>query len=136
MPYDERWLADLLAKGQVRLAGSGVPGDRALHGSDTPGIARPQLSEAVFQAAVIELAKASGWMVWHAYSAKKSAAGYPDLTLARAGCPLICAELKTDTGQLTKAQQAWLAALAGSTGVVSAVWRPSMWEEICRELRG
>jgi hypothetical protein len=95
-----------------------------------------QLSEAVFQAAVIELAKQHGWLCWHAYSAKKSAAGYPDLTLAKAGYPLICAELKTDTGQLTRAQQAWLAAIEGSTGVVSAVWRPAQWSEIVERLRG
>jgi hypothetical protein len=45
-------------------------------------------------------------------------------------------ELKTDVGQLTQAQEAWLAALAGSTGVVAATWRPSMGEDICRTLRG
>jgi VRR-NUC domain len=96
----------------------------------------PLVSEKAFQAAVVRVAKEAGYLCWHAYSAKKSAAGYPDLTLAKAGVPLILAELKTDTGELTRAQEAWLAALAGSTGVVAATWRPSMWEEICRELRG
>jgi hypothetical protein len=98
----------------------------------------PAMSEAVFMAAVIKLAQEHGWMVWHAYSAKKSTAGYPDLTLTHpgGGRPLLMIETKTDVGECTKAQEAWLAALAGSTGVVSACWRPSMWSEIVEQLRG
>jgi VRR-NUC domain len=104
-----------------------------------------QLSEAVFQAAVIELAKASGWMVYFTKDSRRSPSGFPDLVLApdpsQAGAhpqerPLYAVELKTDTGQLSQAQEAWLTALQGSTGVVSAVWRPSQWTEIVEQLRG
>jgi VRR-NUC domain len=137
--YDERWLAEVLARGHVRLAGPGVPGERALHGSDTPAIARPHLSEAVFQRAVMELAKACGYsFCYHTYRSTKSMGGFPDLVLAHREPGHVCyaVELKTDTGQCTKAQEAWLAALAGSTGVVAATWRPSQWEEIIAQLRG
>jgi len=143
MPYDERWLADLLAKGQVRLAGSGVPGDRALHRSDTPAIARPHLSERAFMQAVLRLAKDAGWtFAYHTHNSRRSPVGFPDLILAHRnalherGWPIWAVELKTDTGEVTPAQQAWLDALAGSRNVVSAVWRPSMWEEIVEQLRG
>ena len=47
-----------------------------------------------------------------------------------------CGLIQTDAGQVTAAQAAWLTALAGCTGVVSAVWRPSALEAICATLRG
>jgi hypothetical protein len=120
----------------ARAVGSGVAGSRGLDGGDTPAIARPHLSEAAWQAAVIELAKTCGYLVYFTKDSRRSPSGYPDICCAKAGAPLILAELKTDTGQLTRAQEAWLAALAGSTGVVSAVWKPSMWTEIVEQLRG
>lgn len=42
----------------------------------------------------------------------------------------------TDTGQVTLAQQAWLNALAGCSGVVAEVWRPSALQDIAERLRG
>ena len=95
-----------------------------------------QVTEAVFQTAIRRLAQQHGWLYYHTYLSKKSAEGYPDVTLAKIGAPLILAELKTITGQLTKAQEAWLEALAGSTGVVSCVWRPTDLEAIVKLLRG
>jgi hypothetical protein len=94
-----------------------------------------QLSEAAFMAAVVRLAKQHGWMVYHTWSSKKSPEGFPDLVCARAGSPLLAIETKTDTGQVTKAQQAWLEALGQCTGVVSEVWRPAMLREVVERLR-
>ena len=102
------------------------------------GIHRPQappVSEKAFQAAVIRLAKQHGWMAYHTWSSKRSPEGFPDLVLARAGSPLYGVELKSNTGQVTLAQQAWLDALAGCTGVVSATWRPKDLEHIVAQLR-
>lgn len=96
----------------------------------------PVLAEAVFQAAVVQLAKDCGWLVYFTKDSRKSPSGYPDLTCAKAGQPLVIAELKTDTGQVTPAQAAWLEALAGCTGVVAEVWRPRDMEEIMQRLRG
>ena len=45
-------------------------------------------------------------------------------------------ELKTDAGQVTLAQQAWLEALAGCTVVVAETWRPAQLEAIIEKLRG
>lgn len=96
------------------------------------------LSEAAFMQAIVRLARAHGYLAYHTYSSKRSPEGFPDLVLAHpgAGRPLIMSELKTNTGQLTKAQEAWLEALAGSTGVVSCVWRPTDLEAIVKLLRG
>ena len=98
--------------------------------------APPVLGEAVFQAAVIQLAKDCGWLCYFTKDSRKSPSGYPDLTLAKVGQPLYTVELKTDVGIVSEAQAAWIQALAGSTGVVAEVWRPSMLEDICKKLRG
>jgi hypothetical protein len=102
------------------------------------GIHRVQVqpvSEKAFQAAVIRLAKQHGWMAYHTWSSKRSPEGFPDLVLAKAGYPLYMVELKTDTGQVTPAQQAWLDALGGCTGVVAEVWRPADLDAIVTRLR-
>jgi hypothetical protein len=106
-----------------------------LAGAQPPTVAQP-LSEAVLQAAVIAVAKTAGYLVYFTKDSRRSPSGFPDLVCAKAGAPLILAELKTDVGACTKAQEAWLTALAASTGVVSAVWRPHMWQEIVERLRG
>ena len=94
------------------------------------------VSEATFMAAVVRLARQYGWMAYHTHNSKRSPEGFPDLVLARAGSPLYAVELKINTGQVTPAQAAWLEALAGCTGVVAEIWRPSGWEEIVERLRG
>jgi hypothetical protein len=96
---------------------------------DTP------LSEAAFMSAITRLARANQWMVYHTHNSKRSPEGYPDLTLAKPGEPLIFAELKTLTGQLTKPQEAWLATLAATSGIVTALWRPTDLEAIVNLLR-
>lgn len=93
------------------------------------------VSEKVFQAAVIRLAKQCGYLVHFTKDSRRSPEGYPDLTLAKAGQPLYVCELKREDGQVTLAQQAWLTALGACTGVVAECWRPSMVEEICQRLR-
>jgi hypothetical protein len=97
------------------------------------------VSEKAFQHAVMRVAREAGYtFAYHTYRSTKSMGGFPDLVLAHRepGHPLYVCELKTDTGQLSQAQEAWLKALAGSTGVVSAVWRPAQWQEIVEQLRG
>ena len=97
------------------------------------------VSERAFQAAVVRLAKQYGWLHYFTWSSKRSPEGFPDLVLAhpdpRRDTPLIVAELKREDGQCTPAQAAWLAALAGCSGVVAEVWRPSMLEAIVAQLR-
>ena len=65
--------------------------------------------------------------------APQSAPGFPDLTMVRRG-KLVFAELKTEKGNLTKAQAWWLAGLKQAHPHVY-LWRPSDWREIEEVLR-
>lgn len=97
------------------------------------------MSEDDFKARVMQYAKLQGWLVNHARPARRANggwataiegdAGLPDLTLARDGV-LLLAELKSDTGRPTDAQQKWLAA-AGPHG---RLWAPRDWNAIVSEL--
>lgn len=85
-----------------------------------------------FQSAVIELAKLRGWRVYHTRDSRKSAPGFPDLTLVRAG-RLVFAELKAGS-ELTPAQGDWLRAFRAVPGVEAYLWRLADWAEIERTL--
>jgi len=94
----------------------------------------PGISERRFQAQIVQLARLCGWLVYHTHDSRRSAAGFPDLVLCRAGPlfeggELLFAELKTDRGKLTRGQEIWLAALRAA-GLRAVLWRPSMWKEI------
>lgn len=87
------------------------------------------MSEAVLQAAIVECARALGWMVYHPYDSRRSAAGYPDLTMVNGHAGVgrvIFAELKTDKGALTVAQHDWLVEIM-CTPAEAYIWRPADW---------
>lgn len=99
-------------------------------------------SEREFQRAVIDYAHATRWTVFHVHDSRrevvrqdgarhmigdKEAAGFPDLVLARDR--VVYAELKSESGRLSKAQLRWLGVLE-TAGQESYVWRPSMWPQI------
>jgi len=97
-----------------------------------------RVTEADFTATVIELAHYRHWHVTHFRpawtergwrTAIQGDTGFPDLVLARRGV-IIIAELKTEKGRVTRAQQAWAAAI----GDCYRLWRPSMMDLITREL--
>jgi hypothetical protein len=101
----------------------------------------PDVSEADFQRAVIELAKLRGWRVWHDNDSRRNAAGFPDLIMVRRG-RLVLAELKAQRGRLRPEQDGWLRDLAiveaeaeGTGAVAERLWRPSDWSEIQAVLR-
>ena len=88
-----------------------------------------------FRAAITELAELEGWRVYHVKNVKgqlrnETAVGFPDLVMARADIAIF-AELKTETGRISKEQALWLAALPRST----YIWRPSDWDAIVKVLR-
>ena len=91
------------------------------------------MSEADFQRAVIDMARLHRWLVYHTQDSRRSAPGFPDLTMVRDG-KVIFAELKTDKGQLTEDQYLWLIELEAAQ-VKVFVWRPSDWREIEEILR-
>ena len=93
------------------------------------------MTERELQSNVTRLAKQEGWLCFHVVDAKRSAPGYPDLTLAR-GSRLIFAELKSETGRLRPEQIDWLDTLA-ETGNEIYTWRPEDWpDRIIEALRG
>jgi hypothetical protein len=92
------------------------------------------VTEAELQSSVLDLAGHRGWLSYHVFDSRRSAAGFPDLTLVR-GDRLIFAELKREGRHPTPAQRAWLAALGTVTAVESHLWRPSTWPDIERALR-
>lgn len=111
-------------------------------------------------AVVIKYAQLRGWMHYHTHDSRRSAEGFPDLVLVR-GDQLIFAELKSEKGKTTPAQDTWLMALenvattshqqAGAIleewgGVGSEpcshapvlhvfIWRPSDWTSIEQVLK-
>ncbi len=81
------------------------------------------ISEKEFLQQVIDLAHLTGWLCYHTHDSRRSCKGFPDLILVR-GTQLLAAELKSEKGRLSPAQQQWLDALSAA-GVEVAVWRPS-----------
>jgi Holliday junction resolvase len=93
----------------------------------------PAISEAEFQAQVVELAKLWGWRAYHTFDSRKSVAGFPDLILIR-GERLLAVELKTDKGDTTPEQTDWLMAFGRVTDCTSFLWKPAFWRQIEKEL--
>lgn len=86
------------------------------------------LSEKAWLQQVRSLARAQGWMTYHPLSSQGSEPGWIDLVCLKPPV-LVCAELKTDVGRVTPAQQRWLTGLQQVERVHSALWRPSDWDE-------
>lgn len=92
----------------------------------------PRMSEAAFQALVIELAQHRGWVVAHFRPAivggrhmtpvAADGAGFPDLCMAHRHHGVIFAELKAARGRLSVDQQLWQAVLTAA-GARHHVWR-------------
>lgn len=95
-------------------------------------------TERQFQDAVIELARALGYLVHHVRPALNRRGrwstplqghpGFPDLVLARPG-RLILAELKSERGHLSPWQDEWLAVLTTCPGIEVYVWYPRDWHD-------
>lgn len=109
-----------------------------------------RISEAELQAAIVEYAQRSGWLVnwipdWMFSLAVKSMArgrrgdrqwsppGFPDLVLMqglrdqREPVRLIFVELKSEKGVFREPQQDWLLALIRVPGIEVYAWRPEDW---------
>ena len=85
------------------------------------------MTEAQLQAAVVQLAKVLGWMVYHTHDSRKSEPGFPDLVLVHpAKRRLLFYELKSENGYLTAAQREWLNAL-NLAGAEALLYGPEDW---------
>lgn len=84
-------------------------------------------TEKQLQTAITAAAKRGGWLIYHTYFSRGSQPGYPDLHLVHPGLGIsIFRELKTQSGQTSAFQKAWLAALTAA-GHDAGVWRPIDW---------
>lgn len=106
------------------------------------------MTEAEFQAQVVQLAGLCGWRVMHvrkaigrrggqrAWQTTTSIKGWPDLFLfhPRRG-ETFAAELKSDTGTVSAEQREVLADL-NAAGVPADVWRPRDWDVVEAVLTG
>ncbi len=77
---------------------------------------------------VVQLARLYGRLAYHTHDSRRSAAGFPDLTLVR-GRRLLFAELKREAGRTTAEQDGWREALR-EAGQEAYLWRPSDWPSI------
>jgi hypothetical protein len=91
------------------------------------------MAERDFTRQIRELAQIFGWRRYHTWLAAHSTAGYPDECLVKPP-RLVFAELKSDAGKATPAQQEWLDDLAQCTTIETFVWRPSMIDQIAQLL--
>lgn len=103
-----------------------------------------RMSEADFQSAVCDLAHLEGWKVAHFRKVRvqrsdgsvywetpvaEDGKGWLDLVFARAGSPILIAELKVGSNTPTPEQWEWIHLLR-ATGNDVRVWYPSDWQEI------
>ncbi len=92
------------------------------------------ISEKAFMQQVIDLAHLYQWMIYHPYDSRRSAPGYPDLALChKARGEYFLAELKTEKGRLSTAQQRWIDALQAAS-IECHVWRPADFDAIVGRL--
>ena len=103
----------------------------APHRSRTP----PALTEEQWLAQVRALATQHDWLTYHPLRSQGSEPGWPDLACLKPP-RLVLAELKTDRGRLTPAQQHWLTALQQVTTIATHLWRPEHWETVVQVLVG
>ena len=89
------------------------------------------MTEKQFQTQIVMVAKANGWICYHAYDARRSEPGFPDLVLVRDR--VLYREIKTNTGRVSPAQKNWGDALT-KAGADFAIWRPRDLKTIVKEL--
>lgn len=88
---------------------------------------RARQTEAEFQSAIVDAARALGWLCVHFPRMQGNPSGWPDWIMLRDGRWLVV-ELKREDGKLSRHQRDWLERLAAH-GAETYVWRPSMWDE-------
>lgn len=92
-----------------------------------------RIGESQLQAAIVELAKLEGWLVFHPMPVQNQSGrwrtalqgdrGFPDLVLAHKDRGVIFVELKSTIGRVSEYQQLWIDTLK-QAGAEVYVWRP------------
>jgi hypothetical protein len=84
------------------------------------------MTERQLQEAVVALARLHGWLVYHTFDSRRSQGGFPDLVLARSRTGVVFAELKTEKGRVSPAQDLWARTITAA-GAKVYLWRPQDW---------
>lgn len=103
------------------------------------------ITEKQFESQVKGLAKVFGWLYYHTWRSIHSPAGFPDCVMVRPP-RLIFAELKTEKGKVSPAQDEWLDILIQlrqsipyhNSYIINPevyLWRPSDFDRITEILR-
>ena len=88
------------------------------------------MTEKDFQGQLIALVDMLGGLAYHTYDSRRSAAGFPDLTIVTRDRRVIFAELKAGKRQPTDDQWAWLRALPDHSAYL---WRAHTdWDDAAR----
>jgi len=108
--------------------------------ADARSVLNSELKEKDFQRVVIEFAERMGWRIHHTRPALNRRGqwstplqgdpGFPDLCLVRSsnvGGRVVFAELKSEKGVTSGAQERWLEQLRLSGQVEVYLWRPRDW---------
>ncbi len=118
------------------LAGSSNQGRITVHGlGDAGSSPAPAANREAFTYQVLKLARILGWRRAHfrpALTAKGwrtavsgDGSGFPDIVLAKAGFPIVFAEIKGAKGSLSPEQRVWRDVLLACPGCRYFVWRPA-----------
>ena len=91
------------------------------------------MTEKDFQAQLVALVDMLGGLAYHTYDSRRSAHGFPDLTIVTRDRRLIFAELKVAKRQPTDHQWAWLRALPNHQAYL---WRDTDWDAAARIIQG
>lgn len=116
----------------TRASGVAPRSESTLRGGDaTPATSAPlgsrvlaslaDVSEKTWQSQVVQLAKTLGFKTFHPFDSRRSAQGWPDLSLVRDR--LVLLELKTEKGKLSDFQREMIRSLVAA-GVETYVLRP------------
>ena len=89
------------------------------------------ITEKEFQDQIIELARYTGYLVYHDQDSRRSEPGFPDLCLVGDRC--IFLEVKRQNGVVSRAQVDWITRLV-KAGIIARVVRPSDWDWIQQAL--
>ena len=104
------------------------------------------ISEAEFQQSVVEFLESMGYVVWYARdSRRQQLESWVDVWAIKAGRPMICWEIKTQTGRLRPerwrkgrripGQAEVLGILARVPGVWAMCLRPAEWDAVVERLK-
>jgi len=82
------------------------------------------VTEAEFQAAILEMAQRLGWLCYHVYDSRRSVPGFPDIVAVHPVHGVVFLELKTVKGRVRPEQKRWVDML-NTAGQRAYIVRPT-----------